>query len=158
MDAGGEVKFQSPRALRRMSERSDNLMKKMVQAFLVLLLFASAGCVERRLIVRSDPIGAKVFLDGEAKGETPATILFTYYGTREVVIRAPERKVARVVVSLKPPWYELTPLDFVSELLIPWTIVDEHVIEAKLEPAPAPTPAGIDELKKRAEERRKEGT
>src|SRR5437762_3092158 len=82
---------------------------------------ALAGCVERKLIVRSDPVAAKVFLDGEPRGETPCSIPFTYYGTREVVVRAPERKAARRLVTLRPPWWQITPMDFLTEILVPWT-------------------------------------
>ena len=41
-----------------------------------------SGCVYRRLIVRSDPPGARVLIDGQEVGYTPTGIPFTYYGTR----------------------------------------------------------------------------
>jgi hypothetical protein len=139
------------------SEPSDNLfrVKGIVLGLAVAAGLAGAsGCVERRLIVRSEPTGAKVFLDGKPRGETPATIPFTYYGTREVVLRAPKHQVRRMTVELAAPWWQWTPLDFVTEILVPWTIEDERVVEAKLEPS-KPVPAADQEaLKRRAEARR----
>jgi hypothetical protein len=140
------------------SEPSDNLsgVKSIVLTVAIAgLVAALAGCVERRLIVRSDPTGAKVFLDGKPRGETPATIPFTYYGTREVVLRAPKHHVRRMTVELAAPWWQWTPIDFVTELLIPWTIEDERVVEAKLEPSKLVPAADQEALKRRSEERRR---
>ncbi len=121
-------------------------------------MLAAAGCVERRLIVRSDPGLARVFVDGEPHGETPAVVPFTYYGTREVVVRAADHRTVRVPARLSPPWWQLMPLDFVTEVLIPWRIVDEHVVDVKLERAPRTSDAEVDALKARAEERRGGGS
>lgn len=115
------------------------------------------GCVERKLLVRSDPPGARIFLDGEPQGVTPASIPFTFYGTREVVLRAPGRKTARVVVPLAPPWYQVMPIDFFAEVLLPVTVVDERLVEAKLEPRGRAGEADLEALRRRAEERREEG-
>lgn len=114
-----------------------------------------AGCVERRLFVRSDPPGAKVFLDGEPMGETPIQIPFTFYGTREVHLRAEKHEPRRLAVALDPPWWQLTPIDFFAEVLYPGTIVDERSVDLALTrsvPASATAVAG---LKARAEERRR---
>jgi len=129
------------------------------RAVLALVLAASepiagVGCVERRLFVRSDPEPAQVFLDGEPRGQTPLRIPFTYYGTRELVLRAPGRRARRLAVEILPPWYQITPLDFVSELLLPFTIVDEREVFATLLPSP---PRALEELSSRAEEARRAG-
>jgi hypothetical protein len=98
-----------------------------------------------------------VFLDGEPRGETPCEVPFTYYGTREVVLRAERRKPARVVEELSAPWYEWTPVDFFAEVLWPFTIRDERTVDVRLEPA-APAAAGeAKALRERAEERRRGG-
>lgn len=122
------------------------------------LVAGDLACVERGLVVRSDPPGARIFLDGAPRGETPAAIPFTYYGTREVVLRAPGRKTKRVVVHLDAPWYELMPIDFFAEVLWPGTIRDEHVVEVVLEPAPPAGDADLEALETRAEAQRRGGT
>jgi hypothetical protein len=45
-------------------------------AFVALMaaVFLSNGCVYRRLIVRSDPPGARVLIDGQEVGYTPTGI------------------------------------------------------------------------------------
>jgi len=112
---------------------------------LVLALVAplAAGCVERALVVRSDPPGAMVFVDGREIGTTPARLPFDHYGTREVMVRMERREptgdetplapVTRMV-ELDAPWYQWFPLDFVSEFLWPWTVVDERFVEVALVP------------------------
>ena len=110
-------------------------------AISILLLALLPGCVERALMIRSDPPGAKVFVDGTEVGTTPAEIPFDHYGTREVMVRmegaergeqalAPETRLVKV----SAPWYQWFPLDLASEFLWPGTIHDEHVIEFTLEP------------------------
>mgnify|MGYP002634039193 CR=1 FL=1 len=99
-----------------------------------------AGCVERALLIRSDPAGARVFLDGKDVGSTPARVPFDHYGTREVMVRweptergegpayAPETRL----VPVSAPWYQWFPVDLFSEFVWPGTIVDERVIEFTL--------------------------
>jgi hypothetical protein len=112
-------------------------------AFLALLAPLATGCVERALVVRSDPPGAQVFVDGRAIGTTPARLPFDHYGTREVMVRMERRESAGETVPLAPvtrmveidaPWYQYFPLDFAAEFLWPWTIVDERVVEVALVP------------------------
>jgi hypothetical protein len=117
----------------------------------LLVAAGGGGCVERRLFIRSDPPGARVTLDGEPRGETPLAIPFTYYGTREVVLRAPGRRVVRREVALTPPWYQWTPLDLVSELLLPVTIEDVHEVEVLLPEMERASDESVEALLARAE-------
>jgi len=119
-------------------------------------LAAGSGCVERRLFIRSDPPGARVFVDGEVRGEAPVRVPFMFYGTREVVVRAPRHEPARILYPARAPWYEWPPFDFFSDLIVPFTIVDEHVIDFRLEPASRATEADAEALRARAEGARKE--
>jgi hypothetical protein len=140
----------------RSGAKSDNLSGVKVALVLVLVVLA-AGCVERRLFVRSDPPGARVFLDGKPAGETPVAIPFTYYGTREVVLRAPGREPKRVVVDLDPPWYQWTPIDFFVEVAWPFTVTDERRVDATLAPAPVAGEKDVEALRARAEAARAGG-
>jgi len=96
----------------------------------------STGCVERLLQVRSDPAGAKVYVNGDEVGVTPLDHKFTFYGTVDVALRAPGHYYHREFVSLDPPWYEVFPIDLVSELMLPWMVRDVHTVEVALVPAP----------------------
>ncbi len=96
------------------------------------------GCVERLLIIRSEPPGARVWVDAVEIGRTPIEVPFEHYGTREVLLRIegsdPPRGSARTLVTLSPPWYERFPIDVLSEHLWPATIVDTHEVRMELPP------------------------
>jgi hypothetical protein len=79
------------------------------------IAITSSGCMHRRLTVRSDPPGANVVIDGEEVGYTPVSIDYTYYGTREVTLRKDGFKTLTTPVKLSTPWYQIFPLDFVSD-------------------------------------------
>lgn len=115
-----------------------------VRCLLALALALASGCVERRLIVRTDPPGAEVWVDGRPRGSSPAEMTFSSYGTREVVARKQGHAPARVRVELDPPWWQYPPFDLFTDLLWPGTIEDVHepeplVLERRgeLEPAEA---------------------
>lgn len=83
-----------------------------------LVLFASlcsSGCMHRRLTVRSDPPGAAVVIDGEEVGFTPCSIDYTYYGTREITLMKDGFKTLTTPVQLSTPWYQIFPLEFVTD-------------------------------------------
>ena len=106
------------------------------------LVVASLGCVERRLLVRTDPPEAEIYLDGRHRGRTdgagPLVIPFLHYGTRTLVARRPGYAPVRRRVVLDPPWYQLPVLDLVTELLWPGTIRDERPLTLTLSPRGAP--------------------
>ncbi len=124
-----------------------------------LLALALVGCVERTLEIRSDPPGAKAYLDDEPVGVTPVTVPFSFYGTREVRLARDGYRPHRALVTLNPPVYEWFPLDFLFENLLPFTLRDAHVHEAVLDPRPSGEAAAREEEEflRRAEEARKAG-
>lgn len=129
--------------------------KLLRSALAVALLSASSACVERRLIVRTDPPGAAVYVDGSLVGrsdpeEGSLEVPFVHYGTRRVVVRAAGRYPERRDVELAPPWYQYFPLGFFSELLWPGTLVDRHE-PAPFVLAPRGEPAAPEELERAAE-------
>jgi PEGA domain len=109
-----------------------------------VLLPALAGCVERRLFIRSDPIGASVVVNGDPAGMTPAKVDFVTYGAFDVVLSAPGHRRRHVVVEVEAPWWETIPIDFVVENLWPFIIVDEHEENLVLEPFDASDEPDID--------------
>jgi hypothetical protein len=101
---------------------------------LAVLALVQSGCVKRRLTVRSDPPGALVYVDDVQIGTTPASVSYTYYGTRKIRLVRDGYETLTVDHTFYPPWYEAPGLDFVSENLIPWEIRDERALHFKMLP------------------------
>lgn len=111
-----------------------------------------AGCVERTMKIQTDPPGATVIVNDEEVGVSPAKFAFTWYGDYDIVLRKPGYKTLKTHHELKPPWYQIPPIDFVSECLMPQMFRDHHDLPVyTLEPADEGLAADIVE---RAEEMR----
>jgi hypothetical protein len=107
------------------------------RAVLILLaatMLLPAGCVRRRLNVRSNPPGAMVFVDNQQIGTTPCSTDFIYYGTREIRLVKPGYETLTVNQPIPTPWYQIPPLDFVGENLIPNDILDHRTVAFDLQP------------------------
>lgn len=110
-------------------------MKKfsfMILCLTTLLLVS--GCVQRRMIIRSQPEGAFVTIDNQQMGLTPISIPYTYFGTREVKLEKDGFKTIKVQQRLDPEWYERFPVSLVSENFAGREIRDERVMDFQLEP------------------------
>lgn len=107
---------------------------------ILLLAVAAAGCVQRRMTIRSNPPGALVYVDDYQIGTTPVSHDFVYYGTRKIRLVKDGYETLTVRQPFPVPWYEYFPLDFVSENLIPWEIRDERVVDLAMAPAAAQPP------------------
>ena len=105
----------------------------LVAAALVSMVLPS-GCVRRRLNVRSTPPGAFVFVDNQQIGTTPCSVDFTYYGTREIRLVKPGYETLTVNQPIPTPWYQIPPIDFVSDNLLPNKIEDHRTVAFNLEP------------------------
>ena len=90
----------------------------------VLGCLLQTGCVRRRLLVRSNPPGALVYVDNQPIGTTPCATDFVYYGTREIRLVKAGYETLTVNQPLPAPWYQLPGLDFISENLVPAKIHD----------------------------------
>lgn len=75
------------------------------------------GCVERRLMVTSEPSGALVFLNEEEKGRTPLEVPFTWYGTYEVRLEREGYRTLHTQRVAERPWWETPGPDLVAEAL-----------------------------------------
>lgn len=91
------------------------------------------GCVERKLLIRSEPDQATVFLDDQRVGVTPVEVPFVHYGTRRVVLEKQEFAQLVSLETIRPPWYQVFPLDLFFDLLIPFRVRDQHELEYHLE-------------------------
>lgn len=122
--------------------------------FAAALLAALSGCVHRRVTIRTDPPGALVLLDGREVGYTPMSTDFTYYGTREVTLIKDGYETLTAPLPLRTPWYQVFPLEFVTDNFGPGKIRDRRDFSFRLQPQVL-VPSG--ELLERANGLRSEG-
>ena len=122
---------------------------------LTLLLLVHCGCVRRRLTVRTNPPGAMVYVDRQAVGLSPASTSVTYYGTRHIEVVGDGYRTEKILRTFNPPWYQIPPLDFISETLVPWEIRDQRVVDITMVPE---TQVPSEELIGRADEMRTQAT
>lgn len=95
----------------------------------------TAGCVERRFIVTSDPPGAIVFdWKDEPRSASPADLPFTYYGKYRFKLVKDGYETLVVEEKVNPPWYEWFLVDFFSENLTPYTFRDVRTFHYQMKP------------------------
>jgi len=117
------------------------MKRRLTLTAVALMLVLGAGCVERKLVIRSRPAGAPVWVDETAAGETPAEYEFKHYGRRRIRV-GPVRDesgallyaASERIVEPDVPWYETFPIDFFFEVLWPGTLVDVHQYDFQLGP------------------------
>jgi hypothetical protein len=98
----------------------------------------SAGCVERRYTIYSDPPGAIVYRNGQYLGPTPVDDHFVYYGKYHFVLVKEGYETLVVDQNISTPWYEYPPLDFVAESLVPCKLRDVRTFTYTMQPLQAP--------------------
>ena len=100
----------------------------------ICILLASTGCVQRRMIIRSQPEGAFVSIDNQPIGYTPLSVPYTYSGTRNIRLEKDGFKLVEVEQRIRPQWYDTFPVSFVTNNFWPREIRDERVFDFQLEP------------------------
>lgn len=73
-------------------------------------------------------------VDGEEIGYTPCSLDYTYYGTREIRLIKDGYETLTVKQPLKTPWYQVFPLEFVSDNLALRKINDYRDFSYRLQP------------------------
>ena len=81
-------------------------------------------------MIRSEPEGARVRVNGVLRGVTPLEIPFNDYGVVRLETEPldvdgsgfPDFEGVRTPFPLSPPWYQWFPFDFVSDNLWPGTL------------------------------------
>ena len=105
-------------------------------------LFPLSGCVERALVVTSEPTGADVTINQQWKGKTPYVLPFKHYGVYDIWIEHPGieeggRQIKfyplHVGEPIRAPGYQYAGADFVTEVLLPTTLRDQHNLHYVLE-------------------------
>jgi hypothetical protein len=93
-----------------------------------------AGCVTRRMTVRTNVPGAQVYVDNYEIGRTPASTDFTYYGTRNIRIVKDGFETLTVQQQIAPKWYQIPGIDFLAENVWPFEVRDERQFAYNLQP------------------------
>jgi hypothetical protein len=115
----------------------------MSEKYTVFLFFCTVfifvnGCVTRTITVKTNPSNAAVYVDDKLVGESPVSVPFVYYGTRKITIEKKDadgkltRERKTVYEKIETPFYEFFPIDFFSELVWPFDIIDDHVLHYDL--------------------------
>jgi hypothetical protein len=111
------------------------------------------GCVERRLVIGSEPSGALLLLNDREVGRTPISVPIEWDGDYDVRLRheknvgTPENpKIVHYYLHTHQktvvPWYEIIPIDLAAELL-PVRIQDEQAWGFVIPQVPEPTDAEL---------------
>jgi hypothetical protein len=101
----------------------------------IAVLLFSSGCVHRRLTINSNPPGARVLIDGQEVGETPTSIDFTHYGTREIVLQRDGYETLKTLQRVPTPWYQIPGIDFFADNLLPFQLTNRHAFNYQLQPS-----------------------
>ncbi len=73
-------------------------------------------------------------LDGKLIGLTPLEVRFESYGHRHVRLQRRGYRSFSTVMNVETPWYSVFPLDYITELLLPFGWEDIHQLNVTLEP------------------------
>ena len=77
----------------------------------------TAGCLERRISITSEPPGALVWVNDVEIGRTPVDTDFTFYGDFDVRLRKDGYEPITTHKRAGAPWYEIPPFDLVATAL-----------------------------------------
>ncbi|MFK7788704.1 MAG: PEGA domain-containing protein [Phycisphaeraceae bacterium] len=84
---------------------------------IVCLCMLSLGCVERRLMITSEPAGALVYLNDQEVGRTPLEVPFTWYGTYDVRLEREGYTTLQTEQLAERPWWEAPGPDLFAEAI-----------------------------------------
>jgi len=83
----------------------------------LLVLVSLTGCVERRLIITSEPSGARVWVNDLEIGRTPTETAFKFHGVYDVRLELEGFEPKSTSRKTRTPIYEYPPLDLIAEIL-----------------------------------------
>jgi hypothetical protein len=89
------------------------------------------GCVQREMVVISDPPGAVVTLNDREMGRTPFKKQFLWYGNYDVVLRKDGYQTLKTTAEITAPIWQFVPFDLITDFL---PLRDEETISFKLKP------------------------
>lgn len=110
-------------------------MARTIRMMAVCAVSATTGCVDRKFVVESNVPNAQVYVDNAAIGAAPAYASFEYYGYYTIRVVYPGYDTVVKRQHIAAPWYAYPPLDFITEVLLPFHIRDTRRIHIELQPA-----------------------
>jgi hypothetical protein len=148
--------LQNAAITRRLKKRLEvPRMRRWITIGSCLLLSATlVGCVERRYAIESDPPGALVLVNGQPLGTTPVDGHFVYYGNYSFTLVKDGYETLQVDQRITSPWYQVPPVDFMSENLYPGKLEDVRRFRYALQPC---TQVNTQQLLQQAEALRNRG-
>ena len=75
-----------------------------------------------------------MLLDGKEIGYTPVASDFLYYGTREITLIKDGYETKTIQQRVKAPWFQVFPLDFVTDNFLGQKYRDKRSFHYQLEP------------------------
>ena len=103
-------------------------------ALVLLSCAVVGGCVHRRFTVRTNPPGARLYVDDYEIGTTPVSHDFVYYGTRKIRLVKDGFETLTILQPMPTPWYDLPGIDFFTENLVPYEFKDHRVLDYQMQP------------------------
>ena len=100
------------------------MIRNAVLGAVLLATALTMGCVDRKFVVTSDPPNAAVYRNGIYIGQTPVDDPFLYYGKYEFKIVKEGYETTAELKRIAAPWYEIPPLDFITDIFLPYRIRD----------------------------------
>ena len=73
------------------------------------------GCVQRRMYITSEPVGARVTVNDVEVGITPVEVDFTFYGDYDILLVKDGFEPLRQVRPVKAPVWQIPPFDLAAE-------------------------------------------
>src|SRR5262249_21529931 len=104
-------------------------MKRATWLFGLLICASLTGCVERRFVIGAvsatdgTPVTAQVLRNNQIAGFAPVDDSFVYYGKHRFTLIADGYQTLHVIQPVRAPWWEIPPLAFITENLIPFKIL-----------------------------------
>ena len=75
------------------------------------------GCVERRLLITSEPSGALIKINDEPSGRTPLEVGFTWYGSYDLTLEHEGYHTLQTQRVAEMPWWEAPGPDLFAEAI-----------------------------------------
>lgn len=120
--------------------------------FALLAPLALAGCVERTLLLTSDPVGARAIVNGKDVGVTPVTIPFVHNQRFEYRLEKDGYRSVSDYVTTPSTWDSVPGPDFFAENVYPGRIRRQTVRVVPMERLPAArTRADLEAILRQAE-------
>ncbi len=86
------------------------------------------------MLIRTNPEGALVTIDSQTIGNSPVQVPFTYYGTREIRLEREGYETVKVKQNIRPPWWQVPPLDFITDNFAMRELRDQRVLDFEMVP------------------------